>query len=364
MAADASLPSGEINDVTRLVGPGTSDARQRTCHKALLPTLLVVGLLSSAVLVRSKAAPSKSRSLGLLQGESLQAWERVNRVLQDHGIDTNDEVSPYTLEFSDKGLSTTQCVVDITQAAAYLGTGLTWIDRSLHYDGNTCEKPHTTGCAISVELIVASFVWVSSYLSLAASSCADTVNAAAACAADVTGVAGNLGDIAAASTAATVDCVFEKGSKIPRPLTLGRRLRQRPVANVLDAVKFLKTKRVEAEQAAYERRSDDALCSFDVVQAASYIVRVIKQILHAVDDGCNEPEACSVKVLNMISSFGWISQFVALIVGDCSRQVEQKAFCTAAISDIIAATASGAAIATSLDIDCADAEDAAADTDS
>ena len=39
------------------------------------------------------------------------------------------------------------------------------------------------------------------------------------------------------------------------------------------------------------------------------------------------------KLRNIISSFAWISQFTALAVSDCQVGADQKALCTADISD-------------------------------
>jgi len=106
------------------------------------------------------------------------------------------------------------------------------------------------------------------------------------------------------------------------------------------------------QQERQDRNLDIALCTFDAVQAGSYVVRAVKQMIGAADAGCDDPKVCTINVLNIVSSFAWISQFVALAVGDCSTKDQQRAFCAADISDIVAATASLVATSASLEVDC------------
>ena len=44
---------------------------------------------------------------------------------------------------------------------------------------------------------------------------------------------------------------------------------------------------------------------------AAYIVRAVLQIRSAAS-ACPEPKACAINIMNIISSFAWISQFTRL----------------------------------------------------
>eukprot|EP00437_Effrenium_voratum_P065208 CAMPEP_0181486660 /NCGR_PEP_ID=MMETSP1110-20121109/47327_1 /TAXON_ID=174948 /ORGANISM="Symbiodinium sp., Strain CCMP421" /LENGTH=80 /DNA_ID=CAMNT_0023612961 /DNA_START=17 /DNA_END=259 /DNA_ORIENTATION=- len=58
--------------------------------------------------------------------------------------------------------------------------------------------------------------------------------------------------------------------------------------------------------------------------------------------------------MNIISSYAWISQFTALAVSDCQVGADQKALCTADISDMVAALTNGPAAGIASTSDCAD----------
>ena len=93
-----------------------------------------------------------------------------------------------------------------------------------------------------------------------------------------------------------------------------------------------------------------------VTNAASYIVRAILQIRSAAS-ACPEPRACAINIMNIISSFAWISQFTALAVSDCWSKGSQKALCAADISDMVAAVTNGPAAGIATTSDCADLPD-------
>jgi len=129
-----------------------------------------------------------------LPAESLEAWERLNHFLMDANVSERAlEDAPVSLH--ETQLYHTQCSVDVVQATAYLGQAVVWLDKAVTYEGFQCPDNTQTGCAVAVEAVITSLFWVASYLSLAASSCAASINAEAACAGNVTGVAADLGEL-------------------------------------------------------------------------------------------------------------------------------------------------------------------------
>lgn len=324
---------------------------------------LALALLASAALLASSAPRHRGdavRHAGLLSDESLEAWERLNRFLADTDASQPAAKKQFSLSFNNTKLYYTQCVVDITQSAAYLGQAMVLIDKSLTYEGYQCPDSSRRGCAVMVQAVNTCMIWLASYLSLAASSCAASINPEAACAADVTGIAANLAELATVSTAASDDCYFGDPSNVSADSVLAvlNRTRHLDYSNLgrrLDGagplarlVANMKAK----EQQQHERDVDVAMCVFDAVQGASYVVRAVKQVIGAIEDGCLDPKVCSVNVLNLVSSFAWTAQFISLLVGDCSTQTHQPAYCAADISDIAASTASLVATSISLEMDC------------
>ena len=102
----------------------------------------------------------------------------------------------------------TQCVIDAVQATAYLVQAVVFLYRAIDYEGLECPKNTPDGCAVSIAGFVASISWVASYISLAASSCGDTVNSGALCAADWTALMADFAEVASSGAAVKDDCDF------------------------------------------------------------------------------------------------------------------------------------------------------------
>ncbi|CAE7850158.1 UVR8, partial [Symbiodinium necroappetens] len=206
----------------------------------------------------------------------------------------------------------TECVIDTVQAAAYLGQAVVFLYKAIDYDGLECPNNSPVGCAASVAGFITSISWIASYLSFAANACGQAVNNGALCAGDFTALMANFGEIA------TV------GEFVP--------------AGASPAVdKALKIKGHKDQQ-----RNRD----YDIVQCAVDI--------RAAGSACADPKSCAVGIMNIISSFAWISQFTALAVSDCQVGADQKALCTADISDMVAALTNGPAAGIASTSDCAD----------
>jgi len=247
----------------------------------------------------------------------------------------------------------TACVIDAVQATAYLGHAVVWLYRAIDYNGLECPENTPAGCAISVAGFVASISWVASYLSLAASACSDTVNSGALCAADWTALVADMSEIASSGAGVKRNCDF--GGRLtgllkihhpPKPYY--ERLvaaAQGPAKTILEI-----TKKEHADQ---ERAMDITMCVMDVTNAASFLVRATLQI-GAATVACPDPKACTIDILEVISSFSWISRFVSMAVSDCSKRGNMKARCGADISNLVAAVANGPAAGIATTSDCAD----------
>lgn len=373
----------ELNCVVGDAGGGSIGSRRRGRGGSyMLAAFVVLAVMSVATVTMRVYHPRHSGGL-LLNLEATAAYERLNHMLKEANIDIDkiDVQEPGGLKLDQMKLAYTQCTIDVVQASAYLGSAIIFIDKAVNYGGAQCPDETKEGCAVQIEAAVTAMIWLASYISLAMSSCTATVNAPAACAADITGIMANVGELATASTAASVDCKFEKKRPWDKlkpakvlPALLGRRLTDtaavnhtdvgrrlaetHPLADVVASMKAKAEERQEAKQEHYERQVDEALCAFDVVQGVSYVVRALKQSLGAAVDTCADPFVCSINMLNIISSVAWISQFFSFAAADCAVEANQAAYCSGDVSDLIAATASIVAVSMAVPVDCEAAAEA------
>eukprot|EP00439_Symbiodinium_sp_Y106_P072034 s1855_g13.t1 len=273
------------------------------------------------------------------------------RNLQDLFYDSQPEELPWIR---------TECVIDTVQAAAYLGQAVVFLYKAIDYDGLECPNNSPVGCAASVAGFITSISWIASYLSFAANACGQAVNNGALCAGDFTALMANFGEsggsgggccvfsmdlcvdverprIATVGAAARADCNFGKNALqiLTRTETISPPWLEFVPAGASPKVeKALKIKGHKDQQR--NRDYDIVQCAVDVTNSASYIVRVILQI-RAAGSACADPKSCAghcaISQRNIISSFAWISQFTALAVSDCQVGADQKALCTADISD-------------------------------
>ena len=197
--------------------------------------------------------------------------------------------------------------------------------KAIDYDGLECPNNSPVGCAASVAGFITSISWIASYLSFAANACGNAVNNGALCAGDFTALMANFGEIATVGAAARADCNFGKNALqiLTRTETISPPWKEFVPAGASPAVdKALKIKGHKDQQR--NRDYDIVQCAVDVTNSASYIVRVILQI-RAAGSACADPKSCAVGIMNIISSFAWISQFTALAVSDCQVGADQKA---------------------------------------
>lgn len=99
----------------------------------------------------------------------------------------------------------TECVIDTVQATTYLMEAIVNLYRAIDQRGKRCADSDV-GCAVNVAGFITCITWVSAYLSLAASSCAQAVNPGALCSADWLTITGAFGEIATAGAAVGTDC--------------------------------------------------------------------------------------------------------------------------------------------------------------
>jgi len=320
---------------------------------AAVATLALVGVVAKV----SHSSLSKSKTLDEIENwEELPGMDQVIhkaqalkmdrplRNLQDLFYDSQPEELPWIR---------TECVIDTVQAAAYLAQAVVFLYKAIDYDGLECPNNSPVGCAASVAGFITSITWIASYLSFAANACGQAVNNGALCAGDFTALMANFGEIATVGAAARADCDFGKNALqiLTRTETISPPWKEFVPAGASPAVdKALKIKGHKDQQR--NRDYDIVQCAADVTNSVSYIVRAILQI-RAAGSACADPKSCAVGIMN-ISSFAWISQFTALAVSDCQVGADQKALCTADISDMVAALTNGPAAGIASTSDCAD----------
>ena len=293
--------------------------------------LALVGLAAKAAFPSSLSFTKSKSTIGL---DEVQHWEDIPgmdqvilkaqslkhdkpmRNLNDLFYDSQPEELPWIR---------TECVIDVVQAAAYLDQAVVFLYKAIDYNGLECPDNSPVGCAASVAGFITSISWIASYLSFAANACGQAVNSGALCAGDFTALMANFGEIATVGAAVKADCDFGKNvvSILTNPDPVSPPWAQFvPGGAGPEAEKILAIK--GHQEANRNRGFDIAQCVADVTNSASYIVRVILQIRTAAS-ACPDPKACAINIMNIISSFAWISQFTALAVSDCQVGADQKA---------------------------------------
>eukprot|EP00438_Fugacium_kawagutii_P019884 Skav226857 [mRNA] locus=scaffold455:287760:289336:+ [translate_table: standard] len=254
----------------------------------------------------------------------------------------------------------TECVIDVIQGAAYLGQAVVFLYKAIEYDGIRCPDDSPAGCAASIAGFITSVTWIASYLSFAANACGAAVNSGALCVGDFTALMANFGEMATVGAAVKEDCDFNTDwlavLKITGTDDSGPGWKQFIPAGAAPTVETVE--KVDALRTANRNRGFDLTQCIvaDVTNAAAYIVRAILQIRTAAS-ACPEPKSCAINIMNIISSFAWISQFTSLAVSDCWSKGSQKALCAADISDMVAAVTNGPAAGVASTSDCADLPD-------
>ncbi|CAK9003729.1 unnamed protein product, partial [Durusdinium trenchii] len=232
----------------------------------------------------------------------------------------------------------TECVIDTVQATTYLMEAIVVLFRAIDQRGKRCADSDV-GCAINVIGFITCVTWVSAYLSLAASACSSAVNSGALCSADWTTLVAAFGEIATAGAGVRYDCNIP--SKLERAFGYGITTTKRPYlkyfppGGALPALDTVYKFKLLSRSRKY-RKFDITACVADVFQAAAFLIRSLLQIRDAAQS-CPNPRNCAINILNVISSFAWISHFSVQAVDDCAKAGSQEARCGAEISGLIAA---------------------------
>eukprot|EP00928_Gymnodinium_smaydae_P092245 TRINITY_DN76068_c0_g1_i1.p1 TRINITY_DN76068_c0_g1~~TRINITY_DN76068_c0_g1_i1.p1 ORF type:complete len:365 (+),score=91.24 TRINITY_DN76068_c0_g1_i1:56-1150(+) len=313
-------------DAVSLEGAPAAPAR----HCRRLATLSLALLAAAALLTVAAARARDWRPFG---AAASGAWPpRLSSPSADQLRGSADQRLKAATAFLELATSTAAqdrqaeialCTIDVAQSAAYLAQAALAIQSASH----ACPDGTEAECTAVVGGILLSFLWTASYLSEAANACGVTTNQKAACAADVTCLAANLGDVVSCSATMSFSChSYDLHPAVP------------PAVVVPDSD---------------ERKSAQAACSFDAVQGASYLGKAGLSIREsALDCPVGEKQSCAVDVLNLISSFAWAAQFFAQMGSDCPIEANVNAACGAAISDLVAAVSSLAACGTDIGRAC------------
>eukprot|EP00913_Durusdinium_trenchii_P020374 g19140.t1 len=284
-------------------------------------------------------------------------------------VETIAKVDALRTSKRNRNFDLTQCVMaDVTNAAAYIVRVILQIRSA----ASACPEPKA--CAINIMNIISSFAWISQFTALAVSDCWTKgrrgllVEVPESPAARPTW---RWKAVGSAIVLALVGCAAFAYKTMPAEEPAWTSSVMQTINDWEEIPGIDKTiAKVDALRTSKRNRNFDLTqCVMaDVTNAASYIVRVILQIRSAAS-ACPEPKACAINIMNIISSFAWISQFTALAVSDCWTKGDwadlisgslfgsQKALCAADISDMVAAVTNGPAAGIATTSDCADMPD-------
>lgn len=182
--------------------------------------LFCLAVLSSVVARKNAGAP-------VLLGQEFhefEDWEALPDIieLKEHAANLWPPLrklsapQPFASDPKILGRQRAQCVIDVSQTTAYLGQAVVMIYRAKKSSmGARCPDATASGCANSIATIVNSFIWMAAYLTLAASTCAESVNTDSLCVSDFTSIAANVGEMASSGAGMFGDCNFPGWSLPP-----------------------------------------------------------------------------------------------------------------------------------------------------
>ena len=309
------------------------------------------------------------------------------RDLFDVNLFDEDEVgTPYSVDPEEAKAIKVTCVIDAVQAAAYIGEAVTAI-----YRAEVCPDDEPLGCTAPVAHAVTSIIWVLAFMTSAASTCADTINMGASCAAAI------MRDLA---TAGSTIYGFDEDCFLTRPLN-NLRIFQKPKGWFLEhhrrllenasaevpsialyrnksaefqrRLKSMTSKRPDEHHAALPNVLFDAAthgvsrsvldstvdkiravtrhnnakternfalsnCVFDSMNAVGWLMRALLSINEATR-ACADPKYCVVDVLYVLGSFAYCAQMLSNCFMDCPQYGKREALCGADVTDVVGSMA-------------------------
>mmetsp|Transcript_81873 Transcript_81873/g.175412 ORF Transcript_81873/g.175412 Transcript_81873/m.175412 type:complete len:350 (-) Transcript_81873:45-1094(-) len=280
---------------------------------------------------------------------------------------------PHSVEDAEEALEEVQeqakyvmCGVDVAQAMFALGRSGTAINaavkvctpmvygdphghdtsgRRRHNSWHAWSSERQAECSAASSEIINALAEAASFLSAAASNCAEELNVKAYCSADVTGFIASLTQIAASGSIMHAVCGKGPGD--------GSANDRRLISEETEA-------KIEKVEKIQERQAQDAECALDVGQATLFLVRASMAINAAAEECQNtkireEKDAkaiCAVDINGVIGSFSYAGEFISFAVAHCPLATSANAECAAAAIQIIAALASFAAAGFSFRLTC------------
>jgi len=114
-----------------------------------------------------------------------------------------------------RGNSIGMCVINVQQAASYIGRAVIAIrDANQKCVNQTFDKgKNVANCAVQVSAVIQSFSLIEAYLANAATQCGETAIVAAGCANRVGAIVAGMVEISGGAAAAAVKCPFPDGNK-------------------------------------------------------------------------------------------------------------------------------------------------------
>lgn len=327
--------------------------RQAPCPRSLVAGLLL-GVLTCAAILR---LCHTSAGLGLHDPEPLLDIERlisltadlndqdllsvanepfqryVNRTLQDSHIPQAFDVAA--------NVGVAVCVVDVGQALFQLAQGLMAFNAAStgRPDFEDQSEEAKQFCAVAISYGFAGVAWSVSFISLAVSDCAASLDIQAACSADLTSLLGSFSYLSSAISSMTLNCPAG-GLEDPAAIIAensGGAIRR------LQGETFHEIQTLEANKAA--KKAAKATCVFDVGHAAFWLARVGTSItqatLHCTKQNVESDAgkvSCSVDVSGIVGAATFAASTIILAVAGCPAILDKDnsdLFCAASIIDTV-----------------------------
>lgn len=237
-----------------------------------------------------------------------------------------------------KEMRTAKCVLHVGQAALYFAEagnniaaatrdcGVIKKGRFAGHHKAIAVAGHHRGqdakltCAVDIEAVIVSFGWAAFFLADAANYCGKESTVKMSCASNSIAMATALFGLAHAATGIPLDC---------------------PGQTVFDVAKSKMHKPKPVNTSAPEALT---FCILEPIHASYWLARAGMIIQNAVI-ACHYmgQQACAMKVLDVISAFGFVAAFLASAVSDCQAIINTRALCAADLIGLISALSTTAA---------------------
>ncbi|CAE7599638.1 unnamed protein product [Symbiodinium sp. CCMP2592] len=251
------------------------------------------------------------------------------------------------------------CGLDITGAVGAVGQ----VGAAAHFVHRDCQRTDTpqekAACSTGVNALIARTMFLATFITSAAATCADTFNVPVFCAHSAFELTGSLGLISTAASAFQLSCGTaslppQERPDLPFPLAPAvRRLQnqsenEKPKLALLPAAPrdVLSSKTLEKINARLKdratRKAELSDCVFTSLVLSQFAIRggvLISGAVQTCKDSANQKDACMTDLSGVLGSFVVTGALISLVASECPVGKDFKALCATDVLTMVSAIA-------------------------